>query len=59
MKHSKWMQEARWLTSCRELLIIQSHYQTDVKDQPVELKKPKEIPSDSLQNPPDPHASHS
>jgi hypothetical protein len=32
---------------------------TDDNDQPVELKKPKEIPSDSLQNPSDPDASYS
>lgn len=32
---------------------------TGDKDQPVELKKPKEIPSDSLQNPSDPDASYS
>ncbi len=32
---------------------------TDDKDNPVELKKPKEIPSDSLQNPSDPDASYS
>ncbi len=32
---------------------------TDDKDQPVELKKPKEIPSDSVQNPSDPDASYS
>ena len=32
---------------------------TDDKDQPIELKKPKEIPSDSLQNPSDPDASYS
>ena len=32
---------------------------TDDKDNPVELKKPKEIESDSLQNPSDPDASYS
>jgi len=32
---------------------------TDDKDNPVELKKPKEIASDSLQNPSDPDASYS
>ncbi len=32
---------------------------TDDKDNPVELKKPKEIPSDSLQNPSDPDATYS
>ncbi len=32
---------------------------TDDKDNPVELKKPKEIVSDSLQNPSDPEASYS
>ena len=32
---------------------------TGDKDQPVELKKPKEISSDSLQNPSDPDASYS
>ncbi len=32
---------------------------TEDKDNPVELKKPKEIPSDSLQNPSDPDASYS
>jgi len=32
---------------------------TDNKDNPVELKKPKEIASDSLQNPSDPDASYS
>lgn len=32
---------------------------SDDKDSPVELKKPKEIPSDSLQNPSDPDASYS
>lgn len=32
---------------------------TDGKDNPVELKKPKEIASDSLQNPSDPDASYS
>ena len=32
---------------------------TDDKDNPVELKKPKEIASDSLQNPSDPDATYS
>lgn len=32
---------------------------TDDKDKPVELKKPKDIVSDSLQNPSDPDASYS
>jgi hypothetical protein len=32
---------------------------TDDKDNPVELKTPKEIPSDSLQNPSDPDATYS
>jgi hypothetical protein len=32
---------------------------TDDKDNPVELKKSKEIPSDSLQNPSDPDATYS
>jgi len=32
---------------------------TDDKDNPVKLKKPKEIPSDSLQNPSDPDATYS
>jgi hypothetical protein len=32
---------------------------TDDKDTPVELKAPKEIPSDSLQNPSDPDATYS
>lgn len=32
---------------------------TGDKDQPVELKKPKDIPSSSLQNPSDPDASYS
>ena len=32
---------------------------TDDKDNPVQLKTPKEIPSDSLQNPSDPDASYS
>jgi hypothetical protein len=32
---------------------------TDDKDNPVELKKPQEIPSDSLQNPSDPDATYS
>ncbi len=32
---------------------------TDDKDNPVELKAPKEIPSDSLQNPSDPDATYS
>jgi len=32
---------------------------TDDKDNPVELKKPKEIVSDSLQNPSDPEATYS
>lgn len=32
---------------------------TEDKDNPVELKEPKEIPSDSLQNPSDPDATYS
>ncbi|MBW2570715.1 MAG: transposase [Deltaproteobacteria bacterium] len=32
---------------------------TDDKDNPIELKKPKEITSDSLQNPSDPDANYS
>jgi hypothetical protein len=32
---------------------------TDDKDNPVELKAPKEIASDSLQTPSDPVATHS
>lgn len=32
---------------------------TDDKDNPVEIKAPKEIPSDSLQNPSDPDATYS
>ncbi len=32
---------------------------TDSDDEPVEIKKPKDIPSDSLQNPSDPDATYS
>ena len=40
--------------------VLKEHcHLTDDKDNPVELKKSKEIPSDSLQNPSDPDATYS
>jgi hypothetical protein len=40
--------------------VLQEHcHLTDDKDNPVELKNSKEIPSDSLQNPSDPDATYS
>jgi len=42
-----------------ERVLREQCHLTDDKDHPVELKTPKQIPSDSLQNPSDPDATYS